>query len=101
MRLRLLILMLTAGLFATACNTTSTSGTAPAGSGSANGGAVQFLSTQYNTVDETTKMSDSILKDAPVPSQFQPSDLSPFNDRLTAELNACNVTGGSIAGHVW
>jgi multiple sugar transport system substrate-binding protein len=98
MRLRLLILMLTAGLFATACNTSSTSGTAPAGSGSATGGAVQFLSTQYNTVDETTKMRDSILKGAPVPSQFQPSELGPFNDRLTAEEKASKVTVGVIGG---
>ena len=98
MRLRLLALTLAAGLFVTACNTSSTSGTSPAGSGAATGGAVQFLSTQYNTVDETTKMRDSILKDAPVQSQFQPSELGPFNDRITAEEKAGKVTVGVVGG---
>jgi multiple sugar transport system substrate-binding protein len=95
---RLFAWTLAAGLFATACSTSSTSGTTPAGSTPAAGGAVQFLSTQYNTVDETTKVRDSILKNAPVPSQFQPSELGPFNDRVTAEQKAGKVTVGVIGG---
>ena len=85
MRSRLLACILATGLFASGCSTSSTSGTAPTGAPASTGGAVQFLSTQYNTVDETTKVRDAILKNAPVQSQFQPSELGPFNDRVTAE----------------
>jgi multiple sugar transport system substrate-binding protein len=100
---RVLAWTMAAALFATACSTSTTSGTAPtgaapAGNAPAAGGAVQFLSTQYNTVDETTKMRDSVLKGAPVPSQFQPSELGPFNDRVTAEEKAGKVTVGLIGG---
>src|SRR5579859_3605070 len=95
---RLFAGILAAGLFATACSTSSTSGSAPAGGTPAAAGAVQFLSTQYNTVDETTKMRDAVLKNAPVPSQFQPSELGPFNDRVTAEEKAGKVTVGLIGG---
>ncbi len=98
MRSRLFTCALAAGLFATACSTSSTSGTAPTGSTPAAGGAVQFISTQYNTVDETSKVRDTVLKDAPVQSQFQPSELGPFNDRVTAEQKAGKVTVGVIGG---
>jgi multiple sugar transport system substrate-binding protein len=101
MRSRLFACILAAGLFATACSTSSTSGTAPAGSTPAAGGAagaVQFISTQHNTVDEIAKMRDTILKDAPVQSQFQPSDLGPFNDRVAAEQKTSKVTVGVIGG---
>src|SRR5438270_11790892 len=99
MRSRLFACSLAAGLFATACSTSSTSGTAPAGATpAAAGGAVQFISTQYNTVDETTKVRDQILSKAPVQSQFQPSELGPFNDRITAEQKASKVTVGVIGG---
>src|SRR5713226_9221764 len=98
MRSRLFACILAAGLCATACSTSSTSGTAPAGSTPAAGGAVQFLSTQYNTVDEQAKVRDTILSKAPVQSQFQPSELGPFNDRITAEQKAGKVTVGVIGG---
>jgi len=98
MRSRLLACILATGLFASGCSTSSTSGTAPTGAPASTGGAVQFLSTQYNTVDETTKVRDAILKNAPVQSQFQPSELGPFNDRVTAEQKAGKVTVGVIGG---
>jgi multiple sugar transport system substrate-binding protein len=98
MRSRLFACILAAGLCATACSTSSTSGTAPAGSTPAAGGAVQFLSTQYNTVDEQAKVRDTILSKAPVQSQFQPSELGPFNDRITAEQKAGKVTVGVVGG---
>src|SRR5438445_10591825 len=98
MRSRLLACILATGLFASGCSTSSTSGTAPTGAPASTGGAVQFLSTQYNTVDETSKVRDTILKDAPVQSQFQPSALGPFNDRAAAEQKAGKVTVGVIGG---
>ncbi len=98
MRSPLFACILVAGLCATACSTSSTSGTAPAGSTPAAGGAVQFLSTQYNTVDEQAKVRDTILSKAPVQSQFQPSELGPFNDRITAEQKASKVTVGVVGG---
>jgi multiple sugar transport system substrate-binding protein len=99
--------MLGAGLFLAACNTSTSSGGAPAGGSTpsasggqsaASGAAVQFISTQYNTVDETTKMNNTILKGAPVQVQFQPSELGPFNDRVTAEEKSAKVTVGVIGG---
>jgi multiple sugar transport system substrate-binding protein len=99
MRARILRLALGAGIFLAACNTSSSSGGAPAaGSTPAAGGPVQFISTQYNTVDETTKMNNVILKGAPVQVQFQPSELGPFNDRVTAEEKSGKVSVGLIGG---
>jgi multiple sugar transport system substrate-binding protein len=99
MRWVLLRLAVATCLFAAACNTSANSGAAPAaGSTPAAGGAVQFVSTQYNTVDETTKMNNTILKNAPVQVQFQPSELGPFNDRVTAEEKSGKVSVGVIGG---
>jgi multiple sugar transport system substrate-binding protein len=90
---------LAASLFLAACNTSSSSGGAPSGgSAPAAGGPVQFISTQYNTVDETTKMNNAILKGSPVQVQFQPSELGPFNDRVAAEQKSGKVTVGVIGG---
>ncbi|MBV9172576.1 MAG: carbohydrate ABC transporter substrate-binding protein [Chloroflexi bacterium] len=105
MRVLLFRLAVAAGLFLAGCNTSASTGGAPAGGSTpaangqpAAGGAVQFISTQYNTVDETTKMNDSILKGAPVQVQFQPSELGPFNDRVTAEQKSGKSTVGVIGG---
>jgi multiple sugar transport system substrate-binding protein len=99
MRSRLLLVALATGLFLAACNTSASSGGAPApGSTSAAGGPVQFISTQFNTVDETTKMNNTILQGSPVSVQFQPSELGPFNDRVTAEQKSGKVTVGVIGG---
>ncbi|MBV9356387.1 MAG: extracellular solute-binding protein [Chloroflexi bacterium] len=99
MRSRLVALSLALSLFVAACNTSGSSGgTAPAGATPSAGGAVQFISTQFNTVDETTRMNNDILKDAPVSTNFQPSELGPFNDRLTAEEKAGKVTVGVVGG---
>lgn len=97
---RLVGLTLAGSLFLAACNTSGTSGGASAAGGTpgAGGGAVQFISSQFNTVDETTKMHNSILKGAPVQVQFQPSELGPFNDRVTAEEKANKVTVGVVGG---
>ena len=76
-------------------------GGAPAAGGTAStasGNAVQFISTQFNTVEETTKMNNVILKDAPVPTNFQPAELGPFNDRMSAEQKAGKVTVGVVGG---
>ncbi len=99
MRSRLVALSLALSLFVAACNTSGSSGggSRPALPPAA-GGAVQFISTQFNTVDETTKMNNDILKNAPVPTNFQPSELGPFNDRLTAEEKAGKVTVGVVGG---
>ena len=43
-------------------------------------------------------MRDTILKGAPVQAQFQPSELGPFNDRVTAEQKAGKVTVSVIGG---
>src|SRR5438046_682531 len=98
MRSQRLAWILAAGLMATACSTSSTSGTAPAGSTPAAGGAGQVLSTPYHPGDETTKARAQLLSKAPVQSQFQPSELGPFNDRITAEEKAGKVTVGVIGG---
>ncbi|MBV9324464.1 MAG: extracellular solute-binding protein [Chloroflexi bacterium] len=96
---RLVGAALAVSLLLAACNTGGTAGGAPAAGGTPSAaGAVQFLSTQYNTVDETTKMNNVILKDSPVPTNFQPSELGPFNDRLTAEQKAAKVTVGLVGG---
>lgn len=99
-RSRLAGLTLAGSLFLAACNTSGTSGGAPAAGATsgAGGGAVQFISSQFNTVDETTKMNNAILKGAPVQVQFQPSELGPFNDRVTAEEKANKVTVGVVGG---
>jgi len=101
MKSRLFGATLAVSLFLAACNTGGTAGGAPATGGTpstASGNAVQFISTQFNTVEETTRMNDVILKDAPVPTNFQPAELGPFNDRMSAEQKAGKVTVGLVGG---
>src|SRR5215469_12443632 len=99
MRIKILALATATGLFLAACSTSATTGGGAPAAGStpaAAGGAVQFMSTQYNTVDETTKVNNTILKGSPVSVQFQPSELGAFNDRVTAEEKSGKVTVGVI-----
>ena len=68
----------------------------PASTGS--GGNLVFFSTQFSPVEEQAKMQNVILKDAPVQSDFIPSDIGPFNDRMNSEQKTGKVTVSLIGG---
>jgi len=73
-----------------------TAAAAPASTGS--GGNLVFFSTQFSPVEEQAKMQNVILKDAPVQSDFIPSDIGPFNDRMNSEQKTGKVTVSLIGG---
>ena len=70
---------------------------APAASGGG-GGNLVFFSTQFAPVEEQAKMQNNILKDAPVKSDFIPSNIGPFNDRMTSEQKTGKVTVSLVGG---
>lgn len=74
-------------------------GAAPAAAGSSgSGGNVVFFSNQFSPVEEQAKMQNIILKDAPVSTDYIPSDTGPFNDRMTSEQKANKVSVSLVGG---
>src|ERR1051325_10340959 len=61
-----------------------------------NGRCVVFL--LFAPVEEQAKMQNTILKDAPVKADFIPSDIGPFNDRMTSEQKTGKVTVSLVGG---
>ena len=57
-----------------------------------------FLSTQFNTVEETQRMRQEILKNFPGKVEYLGSDLAPFNDRVLAEFRAGKVSTTILGG---
>jgi len=75
-----------------------TSAPAANSSSGGSGGNLVFFSTQFAPVEEQAKMQNTILKDAPVKVDFIPSDIGPFNDRMTSEQKTGKVTVSLIGG---
>src|SRR5207248_2607650 len=61
-------------------------------------GSLIFFSSQFKPVEEQEKMSQVILKSAPVKAEFIPEDPGPFNDRINAEQQTGKVTVSLIGG---
>src|SRR5207237_2287221 len=62
------------------------------------GGNLVVLSTQFVPVEETAKMQNIVLKNAPVQADYVPADAGSFNDRVTSEQKAGKVTVSLIGG---
>jgi multiple sugar transport system substrate-binding protein len=100
-------LAIVSGLFLTACSSpggqpaAQSQATAPAAqqaAAPAGGGSLVFVSTQFTPVEEQAKMQNIILKNAPVQTDYVPSDAGAFNDRVTSEQKAGKVTLSIIGG---
>lgn len=60
--------------------------------------SILFLASQFNTVEESQRMRQVILKNAPSPVEFLPQDLGPFVDRVTAEFKTGKVNTALLGG---